>query len=376
MINTNYKVSIITSVYNGAATIEQTIQSVLNQTYRNIEYIVIDGKSTDGTQQVIEKYKDKIAYYVSEKDCGLYYAMNKGIEKATGDIVGIINSDDWYADDAVQVVVDCFKQNDLDLVYGKIDSISSDGIEKVCKISPLENMWYQMTIPHPSTFIRRSVYSKFGEFDTRYKLAADYELLLRFYTNHIRIKFVDKVIAHFRIGGFSTVKRYDLMNEGYTISMSYIGKCPYKDKMLPKIKETYEWSCFEEKLHKKEKFFYELLCKYFNSKIGDIIIFGTGTWGERIYKALSKADVHIIAFSDNDSVKWGTRFCGIDVIPPDKLKNMDVYVLIAVKEHGDEIQEQFKGMENHKLKFVAINELKETYGVLNSDNFQANAGDI
>lgn len=110
MMNENYKVSIITVVYNGAKTIEQTIQSVLNQTYENIEYIVIDGASNDGTQALVEKYVDNISYYISEKDNGLYYAMNKGIRKATGDIIGIINSDDWYGENAIKDIVDHFRE--------------------------------------------------------------------------------------------------------------------------------------------------------------------------------------------------------------------------------------------------------------------------
>ena len=103
MLKSNYKVSIITVVYNGAKTIEHTIQSVLNQSYKNIEYIIIDGLSTDGTQKIIEKYIDSISYFVSEKDNGLYDAMNKGIQKATGSMIGIINSDDWYNPYAVEI---------------------------------------------------------------------------------------------------------------------------------------------------------------------------------------------------------------------------------------------------------------------------------
>ncbi len=99
------KVSVITVVFNGAGTIEQTIKSVLGQTYKNIEYIIIDGDSTDGTQEIVEKYGESIACFVSEKDNGLYDAMNKGISYATGDIIGIINSDDYYAVDAVEHVV-------------------------------------------------------------------------------------------------------------------------------------------------------------------------------------------------------------------------------------------------------------------------------
>ena len=137
MMNENYKVSIITVVYNGAKTIEQTIQSVLNQTYENIEYIVIDGASNDGTQALVEKYVDNISYYISEKDNGLYYAMNKGIRKATGDIIGIINSDDWYGENAIKDIVDHFRENDVDLVYGQMITISENEKENINYLNSL-----------------------------------------------------------------------------------------------------------------------------------------------------------------------------------------------------------------------------------------------
>ena len=158
MDDVKYKVSVITVVYNSVDTIEQTIQSVLNQTYKNIEYIIIDGLSTDGTQKIIEQYLDCIAYFISEKDNGIYDAMNKGIRKASGDIIGIINSDDWYAEDAVENIVDCFKQNDVGLVYGNIIDVFQNGEQKERLKEPLENMWHQMSVPHPSTFIKRSRY--------------------------------------------------------------------------------------------------------------------------------------------------------------------------------------------------------------------------
>ena len=135
MLN-NVKVSIITVSFNSVKTIEQTIKSVINQTYKSIEYIIIDGASTDGTQQVIEKYKDRISFYVSEKDDGLYYAMNKGIEHASGDIVGIINSDDWYVEDAVENMVVCMLETDADLAYGKVVNINTDGREETIGYKP------------------------------------------------------------------------------------------------------------------------------------------------------------------------------------------------------------------------------------------------
>ena len=177
----NCKVSIITVSFNSVKTIEQTIKSVINQTYKNIEYILLDGASTDGTQQIIEKYKDRISYYVSEKDSGLYYAMNKGIEIATGDIVGIINSDDWYAQDAVQSVIDSFQQDEPDLVYGKIICVSSDGTERIVRKTPLDKIWYSMAVSHPSVFVKKKYIMNLELLILNYKCAADYELMLRFF---------------------------------------------------------------------------------------------------------------------------------------------------------------------------------------------------
>lgn len=146
MCSLSCKVSIITVVYNGAGTIEQTIKSVLGQTYKNIEYIIIDGASTDGTQQIVEKYVDKIAYYVSEKDEGLYYAMNKGIGKATGEIIGIINSDDWYDINAVKNIVGLFSKKDAEVVYGNTIVVAEDGTEKKNKSGGTSNALVCCTI--------------------------------------------------------------------------------------------------------------------------------------------------------------------------------------------------------------------------------------
>lgn len=361
MANSELKVSIITVVYNGVNTIEQTIKSVLGQTYKNIEYIIIDGASTDGTQQIIKKYVDYISYYVSERDDGLYYAMNRGIEKATGEIIGIINSDDWYSEDAVESVVDCFRQNAIDLVYGRIIKILENGEEKIRKNMPLKSMWYQMAIPHPSVFVKRDIYQDLGIFDTRYQFAADYELLLRFYTNKIKFYYLDKVLAYFRLGGITTTERKKIYDDGYKISMAYINKCPYKDEILPKISEIYEWECFVEEISHVKGVLYRLLCEYFATSVNRIIIFGAGIWGKTCYKNLVDAEIKIIYFTDNDMSKWDTDFQGTKVISPDKLQNTDVPVLIAVKEHGEEIKRQLENIGNAKLKCVTIVELATMY---------------
>ena len=127
MMKCDYKVSIITVVYNGVRTIEKTIQSVIHQTYKDIANIVIDGASTDGTQQIVEKYMNHISYYSSEKDEGLYHAMNNGNRKATGDIIGILNSDDWYERDVFEKVKKYFNGSNADMISGNIYLHSSDG---------------------------------------------------------------------------------------------------------------------------------------------------------------------------------------------------------------------------------------------------------
>lgn len=361
MDNSNYKVSIITVVYNSVDTIEQTIKSVLGQTYQNIEYIVIDGASTDGTQKIIEKYIDDVSYYVSEQDEGLYYAMNKGLERATGEIVGIINSDDWYDVNAVKNMVECFSQKDAELIYGKTVIVSEDGTEKIREVAPIETIWYAAPFRHPSVFVKKSVYNRFGGFDVNYLVAADYDLMLRFYSEQVKFVYLDQIIAYFRVGGFSKKYRIIGYDENYKISMIYVDKYPYKDKMIPMIKDRYDWTCFGEEISEMNGKLGELLCEYFGTCINTLIIFGTGIWGERCYKALAQTGIKVTGFSDNNSGRWNTRFQGIKVVDPTELKDITAYVLIAVKEHGDEIKRQLSSMGNMGLKCVTISELKEIH---------------
>lgn len=194
-------VSIITVCLNSAKTIEQTIQSVVNQTYPNIEYIIIDGESTDRTLEIINKYRDKISKLVSEKDEGIYDAMNKGLTFATGNIIGIINSDDWYELDAVESVVNVFlKDSYTHVFYGNINVYDDDNFLRTRFPSPLRELRTGMPIPHPSVFIIGKVYKAYG-FNTKYKIAADRDLLLRLYSQNYIFKYINKNIANFRVGG-------------------------------------------------------------------------------------------------------------------------------------------------------------------------------
>jgi len=204
------KISIVTICYNSAATIEDTIKSVFSQNYSDIEYIIIDGGSKDGTLEIVNKYKDKISKIISEPDKGLYDAMNKGIKMATGDVIGILNSDDFFAgNDVLSKVANAFTV-EIDLCYGNIEYIDRvDTNKKVrfwrageYKKGKLNNGWI---MPHPAVFVRRNLYEKFGLFNLEFRIAADYELLLRFFTHDIKVKYIDETLVRMREGGFSAL---------------------------------------------------------------------------------------------------------------------------------------------------------------------------
>jgi len=214
-------VSVITVVYDGVKTIEQTILSVVNQTYRNIEYIVIDGGSKDGTLDIIKKYKDRITYWVSEPDSGIYDAMNKGIRKSRGEIIGIINSDDYYENDAVASVIHEYMKHPGSVVYGLLRYIK-DGHELMI-MAYHHGFLSNYMIPHPGSFVPRSLYERYGLFDLKYRCVSDHDLMLRLFENNVPFIRMERVIANFRTDGASSslesaIEYYSLLKEHGIIS--------------------------------------------------------------------------------------------------------------------------------------------------------------
>ncbi len=194
-------ISIITVVYNGEKTIERTIKSVISQTYDNIEYILIDGNSTDNSVGIIKKYEEFIDYWISESDNGISDAFNKGLSFSTGDYIGFINSDDWYETDGIFSIVK--EINSEGLIYcGHLNLFSSDKCEfvKLHKSNP-ERIFQTMRIAHPSTFVSRSVFDHIGGFSINHEFAMDYDFFLRARIHGYKISIVDKVIANQRMGG-------------------------------------------------------------------------------------------------------------------------------------------------------------------------------
>ena len=205
------KISIITVVFNNKETISHAINSVLSQTYKNIEYIIIDGASTDGTVEIIESYGDRISTFISEKDGGLYHAMNKGIELATGDIIGTLNSDDFYINPlCITKVVNEFRVRKIDALFADLVYVMPGNLERVVRYYDSSNFnpskfAYGWMPAHPTFFVKRKVYERYGMFRTDLKIAADFDILARFlYIHKISYSYIKGALVKMRTGGVST----------------------------------------------------------------------------------------------------------------------------------------------------------------------------
>lgn len=204
-------ISVITVVFNGVTTIEDTIRSVIDQSYDNIEYIVIDGGSSDATLDILRKYDDKIDYWVSEKDAGIYDAMNKGIAVAKGDYIGMLNSDDFFADPTVLEKIATYLQaNDVDAVFSNLDIVDPANLKKVLRkyrISSFTPLMLRigMMPAHPTFYCKKTCYEKAGPYRTDYRIAADFEMLARLLLKHnISWGFMDETTVKMRSGGLSS----------------------------------------------------------------------------------------------------------------------------------------------------------------------------
>ena len=209
-MSSKLKISIITVSYNSAVTIKDTIESILSQDHENIECIIIDGGSTDGTLEIVRKYSDRISYFVSELDDGIYDGMNKGIQAATGDIVGILNSDDFYPNSyVISNVAKTFVNQDCDAVYGDLVYVKENDTSKIARywqsgeytIKKIKNGWM---LPHPTFFVKKEMYDRHGYYNTDLKSAADYEMILKLlYKKNISVFYIPMILVKMRMGGRS-----------------------------------------------------------------------------------------------------------------------------------------------------------------------------
>jgi glycosyltransferase involved in cell wall biosynthesis len=237
------RVSIITICYNREATIGKSIESVLLQDYPTIEYIVIDGNSTDGTVAIVQSYADKISHFISEPDKGMYDALNKGLNLATGDLIGLMHSDDeFYGATVVSQIVSAFKKNSgTDGVYGDGIYVSNDAEERIIRdriggaysLKRVQSGWLPL---HPTVYLKRSVMEKHGFYNLDFKIASDTELLLRYlYKYKIKMIYVNSYFVKMRMGGLSTNSKraFEVLLEDYRI-YKYHGLASFRVVFLKK----------------------------------------------------------------------------------------------------------------------------------------------
>lgn len=249
------KISLVTVTFNSYRTLRDTIQSVLSQTYPDIEYIIVDGCSQDKTVDIIKEYEplfDGRLKWISEKDQGLYDAMNKGFQMATGDMVGIINSDDLLAEaTAIEKVIDCFEgHKDIDCVYADLYYVSQYDTSKIVRhwITGKQRSFSKGWHPaHPTFYVKREIYSKYGLFDLDFKFAADFELMLRLVEKeHIRLFYLPEPLVRMRLGGTTSKNLTNIRKgnieclnafrkNGIPVSVLY----PFY-RLLPKLKQYFQ----------------------------------------------------------------------------------------------------------------------------------------
>jgi glycosyltransferase len=245
------RVTIITICYNRIKTIEKSIESVFSQDYTDIEYIVIDGDSTDGTQKIIEKYQNQVAHYISEPDKGMYDAINKGLALATGDIVGLMHSDDeFYDKQVVSKIASAFNASKvIDGVYGDGVYITNDEKEKIIRnriggrfsISKIKQGWLPL---HPTVYLRKSIIEKYGNYNLGFKIASDTEFLLRYLFKHqVNMTYVNSYFVKMRIGGLSTSRSraIQVLKEDYRI-YKFHGLPGFKTVLLKKMSAFFQYS--------------------------------------------------------------------------------------------------------------------------------------
>lgn len=351
------RISVITVCYNSVATIEQTIQSVLSQGYDDLEYIMIDGGSTDGTLKIIDKYKDKIAICLSEPDNGVYDAMNKGLERATGDIVAFLNSDDWYDSGVLHKVKRYFEESRADIVSGNVYFY----ISGICKKMILdranrEKIFVEAIYPHPALFVKRRLYNEFGKFDTTYITGADTKWIMNAWVKGADILCVDDCFTFFRYGGISTTGEYDTLEQHYQISLSIIRE-NHLEGMEEKVNDFYHLKRIEAEKDKRIRIAFKKkqieIKKLFNYN-KKYYIWGAGIRGGLCLKMFDALNLPIIGFIDSN--KEQDEISGYPVLCPEEME-LDNMICITPQNSEQEIQKHLRMMGIKECEYFTYSDM-------------------
>lgn len=372
------KITIITVCLNRENTIEKTIQSVINQGYDGLEYVVIDGGSFDDTVDIIRRYERNLTYWISEKDQGIYDAMNKGIAKSTGEVIAFLNSDDWYKENTLAKVNSYFEKYNPMVLTGRVNTLQKGKWAKYIGALDCnkENIQMAMIYRQPAMFVRREVFERVGIFNTDYKIAADFEWMLRVYDAEIEIMCVEDVFTYFSSTGVSNTDTDRTIREARKIALDAL---EHGEKYSLQEKETWRRKiirCYDEqqatvevkKIIRNQQLteYLELrflMLEYFREP--SYVVWGIGIIGEDMYNLLMQLGLEVDCFVDRKSSRIVQTFHDRKVIAPQELVR-GRKVIIASLEYEDEIAVQLDEMGFHEkadyiLYSSILSKLVETY---------------
>ncbi len=346
------QITVITVVYNAVETIENTIRSVINQKCHDLEYIIVDGGSTDGTLDIIKKYDFYVDRWISEPDAGIYDAMNKGVAMATGDIIAFLNANDMYVPGALEYVEQQFMNNEIQVLWTRV-RYSKNGSMLESNSVELKILPYGMAGCHQGVYASKQIFDDIGGFDAQYKISADYDWLLRVYKKGSVIYCSDEITAIYDRSGVSSNNVQLLRKESKEIAMKYA--C--NDEMCKKIIRHYQKLEFYRRFNSGE-----IICMTQNDTkflMGqNVILFGIGKMGKECTKILKQNNVELYYFTDNDFKTWGTIIDGKKVISPSDINLQEDVIVIASTKYEQEIMEQLHSMGMKHNRIVLYSDIR------------------
>lgn len=348
--------SVITVVLNCVGTIERTIKSIIEQECNNVEYIIIDGGSTDGTLDIIKKYEDNVSYWISEPDEGIYDAMNKGINVSTGKWIAFMNGNDWYEPNTFIKLSEILENSISDIIYGKVNKIENGkkrGYIGISEKVDYEEIHIRNLYCHQGLFIRRDLFDVIGLYDCKYKILADYDWNLKAHAKGFNPKFLDLCVANFTMGGISSTNDSSLECSNIVIK-NYIThkRHDYLEKSMGKYAFNY--------FYQYDMYIYEDIMK----KCEKYYIWGTGVYGNRIYKIAERFNCDVIGFIDSEPKE---KYCNNKMIYlPSKilsdikfLKEENIVICVASEKYEKDILQIIDNYEVSIDNYLCISQFFE-----------------